>query len=367
MTDRVVEGFKEGAPGRAMIQRIKELSGGRRVTFMEVCGTHTVEFFKSGLRSALSDYVRLVSGPGCPVCVTPNSVIDRAVAYSLRPDTLVTTFGDMIRVPGSVSSLEKAKSEGGRVRIVYSTLDALNIARANPKLNVVFMGIGFETTSPTVAASIEMASKQGVPNYSVLCSHKVIPPALEALASGGEEIDLQGFLCPGHVSVIIGSRAYAPIAEKRGIPCVITGFEPLDMAQGILMLLEQAVEGRSEVENQYSRAVRAAGNGKALALIDRVFEIVDSEWRGFGIMPGAGFGIKEAYADFDAEKRWSVEVEPSKEHPGCRCAEVLRGRILPVDCPLFKKVCTPQSPVGACMVSSEGTCAAYYKYGSEKL
>lgn len=363
----ILKGFRDGAAGRRLIEKVLSMAGGEPVTFMEVCGTHTVEFFRTGLRKALSGAVRLVSGPGCPVCVTPNSIIDKAIAYAQTPGGIVATFGDMMRVPGSETSLERARAEGADVRIVYSTLGALEIARKQPDRRVVFMGIGFETTSPTVAASIIVAVREGLKNFAVLCSHKLVPPALEALASSGHEIALKGLLCPGHVSTIIGSNAYKFVAEKYRMPCVVTGFEPLDMIQGVMMLMEQARDCRAEVGVQYSRAVKPEGNLKALALLDRVFEQVDSEWRGFGIIPGGGYRIRDEYEAFDAERRWPVETPPPREHPGCRCAEILLGKIVPADCPLFRKKCSPESPVGACMVSSEGTCAAWYKYGDETV
>ena len=332
--------------------------------FMEVCGTHTVAFFRSGIRQALPRAVRLISGPGCPVCVTPNALIDKAIAYAGEPNFILTTFGDMLRVPGSEGSLEQARAEGGDVRIVYSTMDALAIARENPDKNVVFFGIGFETTAPTIAAAILEAHKTGVKNFAVISAHKLIPPALKVLASN-PKLKLKGFICPGHVSVIIGSRAYLPIVEDYRIPCVITGFEPLDLLQSILFLVEQSIENRAEVRTQYIRTVTEDGNKKALALLDMVFEPVDSEWRGIGSIPASGLAIRNEYRAHDAERLWRVETVPTREHPGCRCAEVLMGLAAPSQCTLFRKVCTPETPVGACMVSSEGTCAAYFKYGDE--
>ncbi|MFH1540061.1 MAG: hydrogenase formation protein HypD [bacterium] len=367
MDSALLNGFRDGDVAKQLIKRIRALTdGGGPLTFMEVCGTHTVEFFRSGLRGALSGAVNLISGPGCPVCVTPNRVLDKAVAYAGMPDVVVATFGDMVRVPGSRSSLEKAKAEGGDVRIVYSTTDALELAKRHADKRVVFIGIGFETTSPTVAAAIMQAKREGVGNFAVLCAHRLIPPALEALSSSGETNEIKGFLCPGHVSTIIGSEAYSSIAEKHRIPCVVAGFEPLDMLQGILMMAEQVRSGRAEVEVQYTRAVRPEGNRKALAMLEKVFfKPADSEWRGLGTIPKSGFGIREEFTGFDAGRRWPVEIPPPEENPGCRCAEVLLGKIVPTECSLFRKPCAPESPVGACMVSSEGTCAAYYKYAME--
>jgi len=277
---------------------------------------------------------------------------------------ILTTFGDMLRVPGSETSLERVRAEGGDVRVVYSTMDALAIARENPDKKVVFFGIGFETTAPTVAAALVQARDANLDNFAVVSAHKTVPRALETLASN-PQLSLKGFICPGHVSVIIGSRAYLPIAERRGIPCVITGFEPLDLLQGILMLAEQSLAGRAEVSTQYSRTVTEEGNLKAQALIDEVFETSDSVWRGIGEIPGSGLSIRHGLERFDAEIRWPQAACTTRENPGCRCAEVLTGLVEPPECPLFRKVCAPESPVGACMVSSEGTCAAYYKYGDE--
>jgi hydrogenase expression/formation protein HypD len=357
--------FRDGALARGLFARLEEMLRDKpagSIPLMEVCGTHTVALFRSGIRRALPPAIRLISGPGCPVCVTPNALIDKAIAYAKAPGFILTTFGDMLRVPGSEDSLEEARAAGGDVRIVYSTMDALEAAKRNPDKNVVFFGIGFETTAPTVAASLARARADGLKNFAAVSAHKTVPAALEALASN-PQLNLKGFICPGHVSVIIGSRAYLPIAEKQHIPCVITGFEPLDLLQGIIMLAEQAIGGRAEVRSQYARAVSEEGNAKARALMDEVFEASDSEWRGIGVIPGSGLSIRAEFAAHDAEARWPVEACATREHPGCRCAEVLMGLIEPPQCALFRKVCAPESPVGACMVSSEGTCAAYYKYG----
>ncbi len=359
--------FRDGELAKGLFARLREMLDGQpagSIPLMEVCGTHTVALFRSGIRRALPPAVRLISGPGCPVCVTPNPLIDKAIAYAKTPGFTLTTFGDMLRVPGSEESLEAARAAGGDVRIVYSTMDAIEIAKQHPDKKVVFFGIGFETTAPTVAAALAQARATGLENFAAVSAHKTVPAALEALASN-PKLNLKGFICPGHVSVIIGSRAYAPIAERQHIPCVIVGFEPLDLLQGIIMLAEQALGGRAEVRSQYARAVGEDGNAKALSLMDTVFEPCDSEWRGIGVIPGSGLKIRNAFADYDAEARWPVESCKPRSNPGCRCAEVLTGMIEPPQCKLFRKVCTPESPVGACMVSSEGTCAAYYKYGDE--
>jgi len=344
--------------------RIGELAAGRSepMTFMEVCGTHTMAIYQYGLRSLLPANVRLISGPGCPVCVTPNGYVDRAVAYCRQPDTIVATFGDMVRVPGSSSSLMEERARGGDVRIVYSPLDAVALAEKNPGKRVVFLGVGFETTAPTIAGSILAAAGKGLRNYFVLTAHKTIPLPMEVL-SADPELSIDGYICPAHVSAIIGADAYRPLAEGQGVPCVITGFEPVDMMQGVEMLVRQVVEGRSAVEVQYRRVVKWEGNRKAREVLAQVFTPCDAEWRGIGMIPGSGLAINETYAHFDAEKALPVVVEEPREHQGCRCGDILRGKVSPFDCPLFDAACTPESPVGACMVSSEGTCAAAYKYG----
>lgn len=363
-----VQWFRDGDTGRRMVESVLKLAAETGpVKLMEVCGTHTVSFLRSGLRTLLDGAVELVSGPGCPVCVTPNGVIDRAIAYASSEEYIVTTFGDMIRVPGSNTSLEKQKAVGGDVRIVYSAMDALRIAAENKEKKVLFIGIGFETTSPTVAATIKKAVADGVENFAVLCAHKLVPPAMRALMSGADTVKIQGFICPGHASAIIGGNAYAEIGGKYSMPCVITGFEPLDMLQGIHMILRQARDGRSDVEIQYSRVVSMNGNEKAMALLNEVFEVADTAWRGIGVIPESGNAIRKEYEKYDAEKKWSIDVPPPKETPGCRCAEILTGKILPSDCGMFGKKCSPEEPMGPCMVSSEGACAAHYRYGGGRL
>ncbi len=349
---------------RGLADRLARLVAGREepMTFMEVCGTHTMAIYRFGLRSMLPPQVRLISGPGCPVCVTPNDYLDRAIALCRLPGVITATFGDMMRVPGSSSSLMEERAKGADIRIVYSPLDAVALAAANPEKKVVFLGVGFETTAPTVAGSILAAEERGLNNYVVLASHKTIPIPMEVLTSD-PELALSGYICPAHVSAIIGVDAYRTLAEEFHTPCVITGFEPADVLQGVLMLAEQVVKGESRVETQYRRVVRPEGNPKARAILDRLFEPCDVPWRGIGVIPGSGLKLREAYARFDAEKMLPVEVEPTREHPGCRCGEVLKGKSSPFDCPLFGRACTPEAPVGACMVSSEGTCAAAYKYG----
>jgi len=329
---------------------------------MEVCGTHTMAIYRFGLRSLLPPEIRLISGPGCPVCVTPNDYLDRAIALCRLPGVITTTFGDMMRVPGSSSSLMEERARGADIRIVYSPLDAVALAAANQEKKVVFLGVGFETTAPTIAGSILAAQAKGLANYFVLASHKTIPIPMQVLTND-PELALSGYICPAHVSAIIGVDAYRPLAEEFHTPCVITGFEPADVLQGVLMLAEQVIAGESRVETQYRRVVRPEGNPKAREILDQLFEPCDVPWRGIGVIPGSGLKLRESYASFDAEKMLPVEVEPTVEHAGCRCGEVLKGKISPFDCPLFGVACTPEAPVGACMVSSEGTCAAAFKYG----
>ncbi|MGQ9561156.1 MAG: hydrogenase formation protein HypD [Candidatus Oleimicrobiaceae bacterium] len=360
---KYIDEFRDGSIARGLVRRIAEVARGLPVVrFMEVCGTHTVAIYRSGIRQMLPENIELISGPGCPVCVTPNPFIDRAIAYARLPDVTICTFGDMVRVPGSTSSLELEKSRRADVRVVYSPLDAVEIAQQNPERNIVFLGVGFETTAPTVGAAIEVAAKKGVANFLVSCGHKVMPPALAALTADGR-LGLNGFILPAHVSAIIGVDPYEFLATKHGLAGVIAGFEPLDILYGILMLVEMVSQGRAAIDIQYRRVVRREGNLRALDVLQRVFTPRDDDWRGLGVIAGSGLAIGPAYAAHDAEANIHVEVEPTKVHPRCRCGDVLRGLCRPEECPLFATVCTPEAPVGACMVSTEGTCAACYKYG----
>jgi len=344
-----------------LAETLAKLAPKEPVTFMEVCGTHTMAVRRNGLPSLFPETVRLISGPGCPVCVTPVGYVDHALALAEQPDVTITTFGDLIRVPGSFSSLERARAQGASVEVVYSPLDALALARRRPDRQVVFLGVGFETTAPTAAAAIRQAAKEGLENFSVLGAHKVIPPAMELLASA-PDLALDGFLCPGHVSTIIGTEAYRPIAEDFGLPCVVAGFEPLDVMQGLVMLTAQVRSGRSDVENQYRSVVRPEGNPRAMAVIEELFEPEDTTWRGLGTIPASGLKIREEFAHYDAARRFQVDLPQPVEPKGCLCGEILKGTRQPADCPLFGSRCTPRNPVGACMVSSEGTCAAHYRY-----
>ncbi len=331
------------------------------IRLMEICGTHTVSIFRSGLRKLLPPQIRLISGPGCPVCVTANEDIDRAIWLAGQPGVILTTFGDLVRVPGSTSSLNVERSKGADVRIVYASLDALEIARQNPGREVVFIGIGFETTAPTIAAAIKQASMSGVNNFSVFSVHKVLPPAMRALLEA-REVRLDGFLCPGHVSIVTGSGIYEEVVKNYGVPCVVTGFEPLDILQGISSAVELVESGRAEVVNMYRRVVTRDGNAAARKIMDEIFEPADSTWRGLGPIPGSGLGFRREWKNFDAVSRFSMPEIKVKEHPGCKCGEVLRGVMTPPECGLFRKVCNPQDPKGPCMVSGEGTCGAYHRY-----
>lgn len=327
---------------------------------MEVCGGHTMSIQKFGIPSLLPSNIRLLSGPGCPVCVTSRAFIDKIVAYSRLDNVIICTFGDLIRVPGSSSNLNKEKASGADVRIVYSILDALEIAAQNPDKKIVFPGIGFETTAPGTAAGIMNAAKRGLKNFFVLSSHKIMPPAMEALIDEGVQID--GYIAPGHVSTITGPEIYANVASKYNLGCVIAGFEPVDLLQAIYMLVKQIETGNQKVEIAYKRAVQIGGNPKAKAFMDEVFYLRNDWWRGLGEIYKSGQGIKEKYSLFDAEKMIEVEVEPTREDKGCICGDILKGTKTPKDCKLFAKACTPANPVGACMVSNEGACQAYFKY-----
>ncbi len=331
---------------------------GHTYSFMEVCGTHTMNIFRFGIRELLPANIRLISGPGCPVCVTPNEFIDKAIALAGIKNIIIATFGDMLKVPGSYSSLEKERGAGASVKIVYSSIDALDLAKRNPEKDVVFLGIGFETTAPTVAQSILMAKRAGVKNYSVLCGHKTMPEALSVLTEA-PKLDIDGFLLPGHVSAIIGVKPYRFLAA-RGKRCVVAGFEPLDIMQAISMLIKQKRPG---IEIQYTRIIKRGGNVLARKSIKKVFEEKDSIWRGIGKIRKSGLVIKSKFAEFDAEKKFRVQIPGARDHAGCICGDVIKGVKTPLECKLFRKTCAPEHPVGACMVSSEGTCSAYYKYG----
>jgi hydrogenase expression/formation protein HypD len=331
-------------------------------TIMEVCGGQTHTIVKSGLEDLLPKEISLVHGPGCPVCVTPIELIDKAVAIAKRPDVIFCSFGDMLRVPGSTKSLFDVKAEGAEVRIVYSPLDALKLAKANLDKQVVFFAVGFETTAPANAMAAWQADHDGIENFSLLVSHVLVPPAMEALLSS-ESCVVQGFLAAGHVCTIMGFEEYFPIAAKYEVPIVVTGFEPLDILDGILMTVAQLEEGRHEVENQYSRAVKREGNRPAQKTIAEVFEITPREWRGLGEIPASGFQLRGRFQKYDANRRFPFSGEPAHESPECISGLILQGIKKPRECPAFAVKCTPENPLGAPMVSSEGACAAYYHYG----
>ena len=352
--------FKDPELARGLIHSIQKWAP-EQATLMEVCGTHTVAIARNGLRTMMPEGTRLASGPGCPVCVTSNKDIDTVIALSRVPGVTITTFGDMTRVPGSTSSLLKEQAEGRSIRIVYSPLDALRYAQEHPDELVVFVGVGFETTTPLVAMAIKRARALGLKNFSVFVAHKNMPGALETIVSD-PKLKIDALILPGHVSTIIGAKPYEFLAKKYGIPGVITGFEPVDVLQGIAMLMRQLHEGRAEIEIAYARGVMPEGNPVAIAAIDEVFETVDATWRGLGVISGSGYAVRPEFAEFDAFRRFEPEVEPTQEPRGCRCGDVLRGMMTPAECPLFRRVCTPENPVGPCMVSSEGSCAAYFRY-----
>jgi hydrogenase expression/formation protein HypD len=346
-----------------MVNAIRDIFGriGRPLNFMEVCGTHTVAIFRNGIRGLLPPRLKLLSGPGCPVCVTSVRDIDIAIAIAERGDVIFTTFGDMLRVPGGSKALMDARAGGADIRIVYSPLDCLKIARENRDKKVVFFAAGFETTAPLTAVTVNEAERLGIPNFLIYSVHKVVPPAIDVLLSS-DEVKIDGFILPGHVSVIIGSAPYRFISDKYSIPAVITGFEAKDILGGIALLLRQIFEGRSDIEIEYRSVVREEGNLKALRHINEIFTPTDSYWRGIGVIPGSGLALRDTLRHRDATSLLETDMPDVAEPAGCMCGQVLRGIIMPDECPLFAGTCTPENPVGACMVSSEGSCSAYYKY-----
>jgi hydrogenase expression/formation protein HypD len=334
----------------------------KKITLMEVCGGHTAAIHRFGLHSLLPANIRLLSGPGCPVCVSSQHFLDTAIAYSKLPDVIITTYGDLIRVPGSESSLEKEKANGHDIRIIYSALESLDLAKKNPEKKVVFLGIGFETTAPATAAVILEAKKEQLNNFFVLSAHKVMPPVMKALVEDGVKID--GFIAPGHVSAITGTNIYNDLANVYRLGVVVAGFEPVDLMQAIHMLVKQIESGSPKVEIQYKRVVHKEGNKIAQDLMARVFELKDDKWRGLDIIPDSGLRINDDFSVYDTEKQFTISVPEPVDPKGCICGSILRGLKTPMECNLFAKTCTPSDPVGACMVSSEGTCATYYKYRS---
>jgi hydrogenase expression/formation protein HypD len=359
---KFIDEYQDSKLVKGLADRIAQRST-KTIRLMEFCGGHTHAILRYGIRQLVPKTVEMRSGPGCPVCVTATVDLDKAIALAHLPDVIITTFGDMIRVPGSYSSLQQAKADGADVRIVYSSVDAVEIAEANPGKSIIFIGIGFETTAPTIAASILKAQKAKIENFHVLSLNKLTPPVMKALLDSGE-IKLDGIIGPGHVSVIIGSHPYGFIPRDYGVACAISGFEPLDILLCIDRLVEQIEQGQPGVEIAYSRGVKPGGNREARQLMEQVFEVGKANWRGIGIVPQSGLKIREQYERFDADRAFSVTLKPPREPEGCRCGDVIRGAAMPLECKLFRRVCTPERPVGPCMVSSEGVCAAYYEYGT---
>ncbi|MCK4767004.1 MAG: hydrogenase formation protein HypD [Desulfobacula sp.] len=360
MALKYIEEYRDGSLARDLVKKIHSVSK-KDLRLMEVCGTHTTAIFRHGIRSVLPQGITLLSGPGCPVCVTAQKDIDAFVEFARLKNVIVTTFGDLIKVPGSSSNLGKEKACGADVRIVYSVFDAINIARKNKDKEVVFCGVGFETTIPTIAAGILMGIEGKVDNFSVYSANKLTPPALAALMeTDGVEID--GFILPGHVSVITGTNAYRDTFEKYDMPSVISGFEPIDILQAILLLIQQNEAEKPALENAYPRAVSDAGNVKAKQIMNQVFEVCNASWRGIGEIPSSGMELKKEYQKFDAAIKFGMDMPDVPEPKGCACGEILMGLKSPYECALYKKKCTPLNPVGPCMVSSEGSCAAFYRY-----
>jgi len=361
---KYIDEFRQKDAAQAIIKKIREVSR-KQVSIMEICGTHTHSISKYGIREALPDNIRLISGPGCPVCVTSAADVNRIIAFSrVNRNAIIATFGDMMKVPGSESSLQEEKARGADIRVVYSPLNSIEIAKNNPDKEVVLFAVGFETTAPTVAATVLSAKEAGLKNFSALSLHKLTPPAMKAILDSGDVL-VDGFICPGHVTAIIGASAYEFIARDYGSPCVVSGFEPVDVLYSIYMLLRQLYLGEAKIEIEYERVVSMDGNKKAKEIMAAVFEPRGSAWRGLGLIPGSGLKITQTYSEFDAEKVFGIKAADSSyvEKPGaCACADVLKGRITPFECLLFANPCTPEKPMGPCMVSSEGTCAAYYKY-----
>jgi hydrogenase expression/formation protein HypD len=360
---KYIDEYRDEAAAQRYVEAIRRTVT-RPWTLMEICGGQTHTILKFGLDRMLPEEVTLVHGPGCPVCVTPVGLLDKAIAIASRPGVIFCSFGDMLRVPGSHQDLLMVKAEGGDVRIVYSPLDALKLAQQNPEREVVFFAVGFETTAPANAMAVWQARQMGLRNFSILSAHVLVPPAIEAiLGATGNEV--QAFLAPGHVCTVMGYWEYEPIAERYQVPIVVTGFEPLDILQGLYMTLKALEEGRPEVKNQYARSVRREGNVQAQQLIRQVFEVTDRAWRGIGVIPQSGLRLREEYAGFDAELRFDVAEMAVEESPECIAGFILQGRRKPLECPAFGTRCTPEHPLGAPMVSSEGACAAYYRYGQK--
>jgi hydrogenase expression/formation protein HypD len=362
---KYVDEFREPRKADALLRAIEELCQQleKPIKIMEVCGGHTHSIFKYGIEDVLPQAIELIHGPGCPVCVMPKGRLDDAISISQNPNVIFTTFGDAMRVPGSTTSLLQAKAQGADIRMVYSPLDSLQIAKDNPDQEVVFFALGFETTAPSTALTILQAESEKIHNFSMFCNHVLVIPALEALLDN-PDLQLDGFIGPGHVSMVIGTEPYQFISQQYQKPIVISGFEPLDIIQSVWMLLQQIVENRCEVENQYNRLVEEAGNSVAIAAMAQVFEVRESfEWRGLDEIPNSAFKMRAEYAEFDAEVKFTVPNLKVADHKACQCGEILKGVLKPWQCKVFGTACTPETPIGTCMVSSEGACSAYYKYG----
>jgi hydrogenase expression/formation protein HypD len=352
--------FRNADAAKACLRAIDDVTT-RPWSIMEICGGQTHAIIRYGLDQLLPDAITLIHGPGCPVCVTPTEVIDKAIELAARPDVILCSFGDMLRVPGSEADLLQVKSTGGDIRIVYSPLDALDIAKAHPDRAVVFLAVGFETTAPANAMAAFQAKTEGIENFSMLVAHVLVPPAIEVLLEAPDN-RVDGFLAAGHVCTIMGTKEYTPLAERFQAPIVVTGFEPIDILTGVLHCVRQLEAGRAEVENCYGRAVRDEGNRQAQTIMREVFEVRQQCWRGLGEIPKSGFGLAPAYRDIDAEVRFGPVDGRSIDHESCIAGDILRGLKKPLDCPAFGKDCTPEKPLGVTMVSSEGACSAYYRY-----
>jgi hydrogenase expression/formation protein HypD len=353
--------YRDPVLARKLVTRIQRTAS-RTWTLMEVCGGQTHTIVRQGISEVLADSIEMIHGPGCPVCVTPLEQIDRALFLAQRPDVIFTSFGDMLRVPGSECDLLQIRARGGRVETVYSPMDALEIARTNPDREVVFFAVGFETTAPANAMAVWQARERGIDNFSVLVSHVTVPPAMVALLEDPDN-RVQAFLAAGHVCTVMGWTEYEPLARKYGVPIVVTGFEPLDILEGILMAVRQLEEGRAEVENQYVRSVVREGNPAARTMVERVFEVVDRAWRGIGVIPASGLALRSEFGAYDAERKFGATTIHAEESAACLAGDVLTGKIKPPQCPAFGTACTPENPLGAPMVSTEGACAAYFNYG----
>lgn len=356
---KYIDEYRNKALVDKLISEIRRVSK-KEIKLMEVCGGHTMSIQKFGIPSLLPEHIKLVSGPGCPVCVSSRLFIDKAIEYSGMDDVIITTFGDLIRVPGSSSSLEKEKAEGADIRIVFSPLTAIEIAKQNPAKKIIFLGIGFETTAPTSAGAILNAARDNIKNFFLFSSHKIMPPAMSALIDEG--VLINGYICPGHVSSITGTAIYEPIALTYNLGCVVSGFEPTDILQSILMLVKQFEKNEAKVEIQYTRIVKPQGNIKAQRMMSEVFYLRNDWWRGLGVIPKSGLGIHKRYGAWDAESVIPLDIPEPEEPSGCICGEILKGLKNPKECRLFAKACNPSNPIGACMVSSEGACQAFYKY-----